>query len=190
MSELEVEDLSEQLGRFRATHMFKHYNANGRIWYYLLGGQKNTDALLLLPGVPGLGEMAFQHIMRFERSYYVISPNYPAGITTVAQLIDGIVAILDHEDINTAHIVGGSYSGMIAQCFLRCYPQRVRKIVLDHTSPPNQKRVRIYKLYYFILTLFPLFCIRALLRRGNHFFSGRETPQQVFWHLFENRASL
>jgi len=187
VTELEVEDLSGQLEHFRATHTFKHYNVNGRTWHYLLGGQRNKDALLLLPGVPGLGEMAFQHIMKFEHSYYVISPNYPAGLTTVDQVIDDIVAILDHEEIDAAHIVGGSYSGMITQCFLRCYPQRVRKIVLDHTSPPSKKMTRMYILYYLILLLFPLFCIRALLRLGNYFFSGRETPQQAFWHSYFER---
>ena len=177
-------NLPEQLSQFRATHAYKRLSITGREWQYLISGRLDRDVLLLLPGAPGIAEMAFHLILRFEDRYRVLALSYPAYLETVEQLIAGIITLLDHERIDAAHIVGGSYSGMIAQCLVRRYPQRVKKLILDHTSPPTRKKARIYRLYNFFLVLLPLLCIRTLLRRGNHLFSQGNTPQQRFWRSY------
>ena len=181
----EMMDLSAQLRHFRATHTYKHLTVAGRDWQYLTGGDGcGRDVLLLLPGAPGLGEMAFQLIMRFERNYRVISPSYPAGVTTVAQLLDGIIAILDHEHVEVASIVGGSYSGMVAQCLVRRAPHRVAKLILDHTNAPSRARARTHRLYHTILKLLPSVGIRALFQLGNQLSTMGKTPEQLFWRSY------
>lgn len=178
----ETIDLSAQLRYFRATHTYKHLTVSGRDWQYLTGGDwDDRDVLLLLPGAPGLGEVAFQLIMRFERNYRVISPSYPAGAATVAELLDGIIAILDHEHVEMASIVGGSYSGMVAQCLVRRAPHKVAKLILDHTSAPSRARARTHRLYHAILALLPSVCIRALFQLGNRLYAMGKTPEQLFW---------
>lgn len=176
--------LQEQLHYFRTTHTHQYHTIAGIEWKYLIGGQNNEEALLLLPGAPGLGEIAFQHILRFERIYCVISPSYPSGITTVASLVDGIATILEHEHIDVVSVLGGSYSGMIAQCLVRRHPHKVRKLILDHTSPPSRQRVRIHKVYHRIFALLPLAGIQALFRCGNHFFASSQDAQQRFWSQY------
>jgi pimeloyl-ACP methyl ester carboxylesterase len=181
---LENAPLREQLRHFRATHTDKRYQAAGHEWRYLAGGKTHEEALLLLPGAPGLGEMAFQHIMRFEHTYHVIAPSYPPGITTIDQLLEGIIALLDHEQVQRAHVVGGSYSGMVAQCLVRRSPQRVRTLILDHTNPPSRERAREFKCYCLIFTLLPLKSIRLLLQLGTALLSRGVSVQQLFWHSY------
>jgi pimeloyl-ACP methyl ester carboxylesterase len=57
-------------------------------------------------------------------------------------MADGLVAILDAESVGAAHVVGGSFGGMLAQHLVRRYPERVRSLVLSHTAAPDPSRAR------------------------------------------------
>ncbi|HZR42633.1 MAG TPA: alpha/beta hydrolase [Ktedonobacteraceae bacterium] len=179
----EVNDLYIELSQFRATHTYRRCNVTSVDWEYLVGGQ-GTETLLLLPGVHGLGELAFQHISRFEQTYRVISPDYPAGATTVTQLIEGLLEILNAENINAVHVVGGSYSGMIAQCLVRRHPDKIKKLILDHTGPPSRKRIVPYKLFYKLLALLPITWIRMSLKLVNRLFPMEPVTQKTFWRAY------
>lgn len=188
----ESDELSKQLSAFRATHSAKichvdSANSAGEIdWEYFSSGYGN-ETLLLLPGVHGRGETAFQHILRFEQGYRVISPSYPTGATTIAQLIAGLVSILEAEHIKTVYIVGGSYSGMLAQCFVRSHPELVRIVVLDHTSPPGLYQARLHKLYRIVLASLPLSWLHRLFTLGNQLATRGITSGQDFWRgYFDN----
>ena len=183
------DELSQQLDAFRATHTAKHVYVKsaedaGEIeWEYFSSGYGN-EALLLLPGVHGRGEVAFQHILRFEQAYRVISPNYPTSVTTIAQMIAGLASILRAEGVKTIYVVGGSYSGMIAQCLVRRYPEQVRMIVLDHTSPPGASQARLYAFYRVLLTILPLSWLRRLLTFGNQLAMREIIAGQDFWRNY------
>jgi hypothetical protein len=58
----EIDDPAEQLRKFRATHSSKQRYVAGVDWEYILSGC-GEEALLLLPGAHGLGEVAFQLIL-------------------------------------------------------------------------------------------------------------------------------
>ncbi len=185
----ESDELSKQLHAFRATHSVKRCHVDtvegtgGRVgsdWEYFSSGYGN-ETLLLLPGVHGRGEVAFQHILRFEQGYRVISPSYPTGVATVAQLVSGLVSILRAEQVKTVYVVGGSYSGMLAQCLVRSHPELVRMLVLDHTSPPSLSQARLYKFYRIVLSLLPLSWLRRLFKFGNELGTRGITSGQDFW---------
>ncbi|GAC1358176.1 MAG: hypothetical protein NVS2B12_17320 [Ktedonobacteraceae bacterium] len=196
----ETDELSAQLATFRATHTPKrcHVEYTGYVdragqvkrmdsshgidWEYFSSGY-GKEALLLLPGVHGRGEMAFQHILQFEQGYRVISPSYPAHLTTVAQVVDGLAAILDVEQVETMYILGGSYSGMLAQCLVRVWPERVRAVVLDHTSSPSRHRARLHTLYRVLLTLLPLSLLRGLFS-----YSNQLAAPGAFWQAYFARV--
>jgi pimeloyl-ACP methyl ester carboxylesterase len=183
----EANNLYTELSQFRATHTYRRHNVTGIDWEYLVGGQ-DTETLLLLPGVPGLGELAFQHISRFEQTYRVIAPNYPAGATTVTQMIDGLLELLKAENIDAVHVVGGSYSGMIAQCLVRRHPDKINKLILDHTGPPSRKRIIPYKLSYKLLALLPIAWIRMLLKLINRLFPMEPVTQKTFWRPYFDKV--
>jgi len=182
----ETGDLAAQLYAFRATHVPRrlHGGDGAGDWEYFCSGDAQ-ETLLLLPGVHGYGELAFQHIVQFEQSYRVISPSYPSVPNTVAQLLDGLVAILRAENVATASIIGGSYSGMLAQCLVRRYPELVKAVVLDHTSPPGRYQAWRHTCYLALLMLLPLAWLRALFNCANQrMAAGVGAAQQAFWRAY------
>ncbi len=183
----ETHELAAQLQQFRATHVPHHIRAkdcaHGVDWEYFCGGSAEKT-LLLLPGVHGHGELAFQHILQFEQTYRVISPSYPASLTTVAQLVSGLLAILKAENVDIVYVIGGSYSGMVAQCLVRAYPELVKAVVLDHTSPPSLEQARLHKLYFVLLKVLPLTWLRALLKFANQRMAPGVAAQRTFWHAY------
>ena len=66
----------DHLIRFRATHPVRHTIVAGANWEYLAWG-RGAETLLVLPGLLGIGEMSFHHILTFESEYRVIAPTPP-----------------------------------------------------------------------------------------------------------------
>ena len=66
-------------------------------------------------------------------------PSYPP-LTTMADLSEGLAGLLAIEGVTRADVVGGSYGGMLAQVFVRQHGDRVERLVLSHTLPPDARR--------------------------------------------------
>jgi pimeloyl-ACP methyl ester carboxylesterase len=49
----------------------------------------------------------------------------------------GVLAVLDAEGILRANFVGSSLGGYLAQYLMASYPERIEKVVLGNTFPPN-----------------------------------------------------
>jgi pimeloyl-ACP methyl ester carboxylesterase len=175
----------DQLVRFRADHPGKHTFVQGVKWDYLASG-RGSEALLILPGLLGIGEMSFQHIRAFESDYRVIVPSYPFEITVVKKMADGIAAVLDAEGIQQAHVLGGSYGGMVAQCLVRRYPQRVLSLVLSHTGGPRPERAAANRRFIVLLRLLPMSLLRLMLTSATRK-SLKDAPEQLpFWAAYSN----
>ena len=175
----------DELVRFRAAHPLKQTFARGIKWDYIVSGH-GSEALLILPGLLGIGEMSFQHIRAFESDYRVIAPSYPFDLTTMAQMADGLVAILDAENIGRAHVLGGSYGGMVAQCLVRRYPQRVSSLVLSHTGGPRPDRAATNRRFIALLRLLPMGLLRFMLKGATRK-SLQDAPEQIpFWEAYSN----
>jgi maspardin len=175
----------DELARFRATHPLKHTFVYGVRWEYIAAGH-GSEALLILPGLLGFGEMSFQHIRAFESEYRVIAPSYPFEITTTQQMTDGVAAILAAEGTRQAHVLGGSYGGMVAQCLVRSYPHIVVSLVLSHTGGPRPDRAATNRRFIALLRLLPMSLLRFMLKGATRK-SLRDAPEQIpFWEAYSN----
>jgi maspardin len=126
----------EDLLQFRAAHGVKHLAIQGVDWPYLSGGQGH-ETIVFLPGGLGLAEAWFQMITAFDQEYRNLAVTYPP-VSTMKALADGIVDILEAEGIQQAHFLGTSMGGMLAQCFVRLYPDKVDRLILANTAAPGK----------------------------------------------------
>jgi deazaflavin-dependent oxidoreductase (nitroreductase family) len=177
----------EELREFRDTHPLKHTNVAGVGWDYIACGE-GKETLLLLPGGAMVGEAGFTRIPAFENRYRVIAPDYPR-VSTAAQLLDGLAGVLDAEGVREAHVLGPSYGGMVAQCFVRRHPERVRSLILANTLVPPRRLLWPAKALQILLPLVPLGWLRALRERTlARAFSGVPSvplEDQVFWRDYQ-----
>jgi aminoacrylate hydrolase len=130
--------LDRELADFRATHAPRRLTHRGIEWRYFVGG-RGDRVVLRLSGALGLAEFAFQQIRLFEPRFRVITPDYPA-VQSLGEMTDGLIAILDAEEVERAHVIGGSFGGLLAQVLVRRAPERVASLVLSHTGAPDGKR--------------------------------------------------
>jgi 3-oxoadipate enol-lactonase len=113
-----------------------HYDVHGRV---------GAPAVLL---IQGLG--ADKHGWDMQR--YVLAAVYrvvaldnrgagrsdkPFGHYSLDQMADDAVAVLDAAGVDTAHVVGASMGGAIAQILALRYPERVRSLTLACTACRN-----------------------------------------------------
>ena len=136
-------DQIERLKRFRSTHEYKHLIVDDTNWEYISYGQ-GKEALLLLTGGTGIGESTGYVFEPLEDKYQMVCPTYPA-VTTMEELADGIVKILETEGIDRFSILGQSFGGILAQVIAHKYPNKVNKLILSHTtttSPPVDQAIK------------------------------------------------
>ena len=175
------QEQKEQLITFRATHPAKNIAEAGTDWEYLSGG-RGEEALLYLTGAFGRGENAFRRILALESEYRVVAPSYPS-VTTMVQLVDGIVDILDSENIRQTHVFGSSYGGMVAQCLVRRYPDRVGKLILSATGAPKPDLGKQIEKVLKVLPFLPTGLIHVLVKlRFRKMLAG----QEEFWLAYFN----
>lgn len=111
--------------------------------YYEEHGDPNAEPLLLIMGFAMNATSWGLQIPAFAQRYHVIAfdnrgvgrTTQPEGAYSMPQMAADAAALLDHLGIESAHIVGISMGGMIAQEFALRYPLRVRGLVLAATTP-------------------------------------------------------
>jgi pimeloyl-ACP methyl ester carboxylesterase len=185
------QEQKERLRIFRSTHPHKHLTVDGVTWKYTSCGQ-GENALLLLTGGTGIGEAMAMVFSSLENRYRLVSPTYPP-VTTIGQLIGGIITILDSEGVGRVSVFGQSLGGMLAQVVVREYPERIDKLMLSHTlttSPPvnraivledQKERERFLRIAPFL----PLGVIRYISRkRLSRHISAMGTEEGEFWKAY------
>jgi pimeloyl-ACP methyl ester carboxylesterase len=174
----------EHLLQFRSEHPCKHINVAGVEWEYISCGN-SKESLLVLPGGLRVAEAAFRLIQMFEDSYRVITPTYPP-LGTMNEIVDGIAAILDMEQVTEAFILGQSYGGAVAQVLTQRYPSRVKKLILSGTAPllaVGWKRV-LTNLLLVAAVLLPERIVMAIFRKALSPVITVQESQRIFWEAY------
>ncbi len=118
---------------------------NGINLYYETHGK--GFPVVLISGLGSQHESWATQVPIYSKHYKVITfdnrgigksdkPDYPY---TIKMMADDTVGLLDHLEIEKAHIVGKSMGGMIAQWIGIDYPERTEKIVMGCSSGSRDK---------------------------------------------------
>lgn len=174
--------LPARFADFQAQHPLHERTVNGWRWQFLDAGQ--GVALVLLPGFFGIAGTDFQYVLAFAHDFRVLSLTYPEGIASIAGLVDGFAAWLDTLGIEQIHLLGGSYSGYVAQVFVRRFPRRVRKLILAQTGAPRRRHVPLALSLVLLFALTPQPVLRWLMRQTLAYFLPGNSAPQTFWRSY------
>jgi len=177
-------DNKERLAEFRASHQYKQLTRNGVVWEYFSCG-RGEDTLVLLPGGLGFNEALFLLITALENKFHIISPTYPP-VKTMTTLAEGIAAILELEDIRKTNLMGVSFGGWLAQCFVRHYPEQVSRLILSNTSGPDGFSTTTVKIGVFSARYFPLSLLKSANKKRIMKLISPPDSERGFWEAFLN----
>jgi len=115
-------------------------SVNGLKLYYEIEG--DGEPVVLIPGFAAGRWIWFKQTEDLSRNFRVIIfdprgvsvSDKPEGQQTITLLADDIAHLLETIGIESAHIVGASFGGFVAQEFVLKYPAMTRKLVLCCTS--------------------------------------------------------
>lgn len=97
--------------------------------------------MVLLHGFTGSSHSWREHAEIFSKHFTVLALDLPGhGKTNTAryrieQCAEDLIAIFDHFQFDHVHLLGYSMGGRIALYLAVHYPHRVRKLILESTSP-------------------------------------------------------
>lgn len=114
-------------------------------------GPEDADPIVLIHGLAGssLGEwyrvapgLAVSHrVILVDHRGHGLSA-LTRGRYEISEVADDLAGVLDQMGVGSAHIVGYSLGGTIAQAFANAYPGRVRKLVLIGTFAYHPEPLR------------------------------------------------
>jgi maspardin len=94
--------------------------------------------------------------------------------------------ILDAERIDRVQVLGSSYGGMVAQCLVRQYPDRVGTLILCHTGVPRPDRAAKNQRFITIVRMLPMSLLRTMLRLSMRKSLEGASTQRAFWQAYSN----
>ncbi len=131
------------LKAFRQHYPLKTMQVNDTKWTYHTAGSGEKTILWLVGGLKK-ADAAYKSIPLLADSFQIIAPDYPA-LSTMKELADGLAAICEAENAASVYVLAGSFGGMLAQVFLREYPDMVGRIVLSTTTAPDKSHIERYQ---------------------------------------------
>lgn len=177
------------LDDFRQRNTLQEIKLNSQLWTYYAVGDAQNEALLLLHGGGADAEAMFRYIEGFAEYFYVIAPNIPPKIHTIADAIAGLRALLAHENIAQTHLVGISFGAILAQCYIRSFADTVRNMVITHTVVPSDHLAEPMKMQKNLIMIYPAPLLSWFSKRSYHnAIMTSSTPaspaQREFWQAY------
>jgi pimeloyl-ACP methyl ester carboxylesterase len=142
---------------------WKAINFQNHQWKYIIAGNKGPW-LLVLPGGTRRPGLKLDFLQDLIKDFRVISPAYPR-IGKMKPLADGIAHILKEEGIDTVHVYGSSFGGIMTQTFFLNYPSLVDKAVISNTNTVTKDRQLVKRIRngQRFLKLLPAFMVRSIM---------------------------
>lgn len=158
--------LAARLQQFRASVPLKSIQLGRHTWTYYETGDPSEEALLLLHGSGGTAETMFRYVEGFGTNFHVVAPNLPASINKLGDAVAGLQALLQHVGIERAHVIGFSFGAMLAQMFIRRFPDSVLDLILTHTVIPSEHLAERANMQRALIAFYPEALLLWLARRS------------------------
>jgi pimeloyl-ACP methyl ester carboxylesterase len=172
-----------QLAAVRAAHPVQTYAISGHSWRFVdAGGGDNV--LLLLPGALGEADTSFQYILALQDTRRVLSLGYPATLDRLLPLLDSLDDLLERLGVRQAHVVGGSYSGLVAQYLAARRPERVAALLLANTGAPGMAAARRWQAAAAACDRLPEGWLQRIMQASITRFLPGSSPVQAFWRSY------
>jgi pimeloyl-ACP methyl ester carboxylesterase len=172
--------LVDQFSAFRRDYPYRQISYSGTVWPYRAGGATDRPTVLVLPGATMVPDPLFVVIHALGRQYRVIAPAYPS-FSTMADLVAGVTAILDTEQVSTVHVVGSSFGGYLAQCLVRANRQRIDSLVLAQSGIRHFIGPVPLAVLHAVLRVAPVRLVRSFTWRTWKTLLADIGPEQQFW---------
>jgi pimeloyl-ACP methyl ester carboxylesterase len=157
----------------------KTISVREKTWHYRIAGT-GEQAVVVLPGALGSGDLFTQHIAELLPAMRLITPEYfPAN--SVADFLDAFDAILQLENVLTVIVYGGSFGGLLAQCWVRRNPQRIRALILSGAVAPDANRITKYRRMLKLLPFLPMPLVRLLTKIAAMKMAKTITKNKELW---------
>jgi pimeloyl-ACP methyl ester carboxylesterase len=173
-------NLAAQFHHFQRQHPLRRCVIAGHAWAYLDAGVGDCP-LVLLPGGFGTAYTSWQCIAALHQQTRVIALHYPPGLATMADLTDGLAALVARLGVERARVLGGSASGLVAQVLVRRHPAFVAQLILAQSGAPRPERAIAARWCAAVCQRLPLPLLYGLLRVAIHAFLPGGGPERAFW---------
>ncbi len=184
-------DQREQVVEFRRTHRCKTFTVDDHPWEYTVSGS-GERTVLLLPGGTRRPFLLFNLVRELEKMYRVLSLTFPR-LSEMEPLVEGIASVIENEGIHRADILGISFGGFVAQCFVHKYPEKVSSLILGNTGTTTKENdfIRILKIKFFILSILPSWLVRFLTNKiSNNAITTPEAEKELYKALLKEAFHL
>jgi pimeloyl-ACP methyl ester carboxylesterase len=175
---------------FRRCNPPKIFSVGRVAWrYHDTGAGENV--IVFLHGLASSGDIWFQQIEALKGRFRCIAVTYPP-LPNLDMLRLGILGILDQERIAKAHLVGSSMGGYLAQHIAAYDPERIHKLVLGNTFPPNDIIPRKARMGVKYLPWVPEWAIMAGMRRNSEqlLYPAAGNSELVNAYLYEQTCGV
>ena len=190
-------DFRDELSAFLKTHPCQEAAVGEARFRYILSGGGDRPAIVFLNGL-NMQEEWLRYVEAFEKDYRVLVIEYPNCYHANLALLDGIAGLLGKLGIEKPIIVGGSDGGMLAQLYVRRFPQNISALVLMSTVTLDSEYVagirRDLPMMQVMLKTFGLMPFglmkNKLLSEVYGYFNGETEDEQAYGRsFFETIAS-
>ncbi|MFN8372347.1 MAG: alpha/beta hydrolase [Anaerolineae bacterium] len=172
----------ERLHQFRQQHPTHRAQVGELEWEYLTGGS-GDEVILLLVGGLRVADAGFRSMTELERTFRVINPTYPRALT-MSQLCDGLIGLLAAAGVTQAHVLAGSFGGMVAQALVRLYPQSVKSLILSNTAVLDETAAARYRSELDMITPIPPELVREGAKDRFYHMVAPPEDESVFWRAY------
>jgi pimeloyl-ACP methyl ester carboxylesterase len=148
---------SEEIKLLEKEFPYQHITVGRANFRYILAGQAENPAVVLLCGGMNYSEMWHEYVRELSQSYRVLTFDYPRELETVWEAVDAIPKLMEKLGIDRAVIAGASFGGFMAQLIAKKYPEKVNGLGLFSTGAMTESTIKIgrkkYRSYKFVLWL-------------------------------------